>query len=279
MKRHVAPALIAGICLMAAVATAGNKTYGDDAGDSGAAPDLTNVTVTDTGGFIVFKIDGTLVPSSSFEILIDTDRNRSTGDRGNELWVSVIQEGDGKSYWDADRWNGSKWDDGKLDVVSQTFPGREEVGFRTEDAGMNGPFDFALVSVKMAADAIEGRDRAPDSIVPWTYELASPSPVTVVTPVLGELRFTPSRVMAGKALTVRVPVRRSDTKASLSSGTTTCTVRVGPRSARGRGTTSGGWATCRLLVPGGSSGKTARGSIVVGYGGSSATRSFSFRVA
>ena len=34
MKRHVAPALIAGICLMAAVATAGNKTYGDDAGDS-----------------------------------------------------------------------------------------------------------------------------------------------------------------------------------------------------------------------------------------------------
>jgi hypothetical protein len=278
MPRYLALALIIAVSLTAAVATAGNTTYSDAAGDSGTAPDLTNVVVTDTGGFIAFKIDGTLVPSSSVEILIDTDRNQATGDSGAELWLSVFQEGDGKAYWDADRWNGSTWEDPDLAVVSQTFPGREEIGFKAVDAGITGPFDFMVVSVKMAADAVESRDRAPDSIVPWTYELAA-QPTKPVTPVLGQPRFTPSRPMAGKPLTVRVPARRSDTNAALAGGTTTCTVRAGARSAKGRGAAATGWATCRLVVPKAMSHTTVRGSIVVTYEGKAATRSFSLRVA
>lgn len=45
--------------------------------------------------------------------------------------------------------------------------------------------------------------------------------------MLGQPRFTPSRALAGKPLTVRVPARRSDTNAGLAGGTTTCTVRAG----------------------------------------------------
>jgi hypothetical protein len=275
MKHRLALTLAVALCTTA-VAAAGNTTYGDAAGDSGTAPDLTKVEVTDSGGFVAFKLEGTLVPSSGFEILIDTDRSRATGNHGNELWVSVFQEADGKSYWDADRWSGSKWEDyAKLDVVSRTYPGREEIGFRAEDAGMTGPFNFTVISVKMAVDGVEGEDRAPDSIVPWTYELASRPAATLV---LGGLRLAPSRAVAGKTLTISLPVRRTDTNAALAGGTATCTVRVGARLAKGHGATSSGWATCRFLVPPGSSGKTARGSIVVTNGGTSATKSFSFRV-
>jgi hypothetical protein len=277
MKRHFVLAVVGALCITAAVATAGNKTFSDASGDSGTAPDLTSVDVSDSGGLIVFKIAGTLAPSTSFEILLDTDANRSTGDDGDELWISVYQEGDGKSYWDADRWNGKKWDDnGRLDVVSRTYPGREELGIDAEEAGINGPFNFSVHSVKMVADAVEASDHAPDSIEPWRYELAAKRPVA---PVLGQLRLSPVRASSGKALTVTVPVRRSDTNGALSGGTTTCTLRVGSRVATGRGTAAGGRGTCRLAVPGGSSGKSARGTIVVDYHGTSATKSFSMRIA
>jgi hypothetical protein len=274
MKRYLALALIAGLCVTTAAATAGNKSFSDATGDSGTAPDLTTVEVTDTGGFVAFKIAATLVPSSSIQLSIDTDRDRATGDEhGHELWVAVFQEGDGKSYWDADRWNGTKWDDdAKVDVVSQTFPGREEIGFKAAEAGISGPFDFDVHSIKMLADAVEGQDHAPDSIVPWTYELAATRTATLA---LGQPRFTPARVVSGKALTVTVPVRGS----APTDGTTTCTVRVGARSAKGRGTAGSGWATCRLVVPKGSSGKTARGSILVSSGGASVTRTFTVRIA
>jgi hypothetical protein len=276
MKRYLVPTLVAVTSIVVAAAAGGTKTYTDASGDSGTAPDLSNVEVSESGGFIVFKISGTLVPSSSIELYIDADRNRSTGDDGDELWISLYQEADGKSYWDADRWNGSKWDDdAHLDVVSQTFTGREEIGFKTEEAGLDGPFDFVVLSFKTVADAVESRDRAPDSIVPWTYELASR---WTVTPLLGQLRLAPARVTAGKAVTVSAPVRRSDTNGALVGGTARCTLRVGTRSATARGVATGGRATCRLVVPKGSSGKTARGSIVVDYRGESATKSFSLRI-
>ena len=257
----------------AAAATVANKSFADASGDSDTAPDLTSVEVSDTGGLVVFKIAGALVPDSAFEILIDVDRNRATGDGGKELWLSIFQESDGKAYWDADRWNGSKWDDfGKLGVVSQTFPGREELGFPAADAGLTGPFDFVVLSFKMVADAVESRDRAPDSIVPYTYELAATRTAKLV---LGQVRVTPARAIAGKTLTVSVPVG----PAAAGSGTAQCTASVGSRTITGRGTAAGGRATCRLLVPRGSSGKTGRGKIVVSTGGTSAAKSFSFRIA
>ena len=75
------------------MATAAERSYSDAAGDSRTAPDLTSVDVSDTNGFVVFKIGGTLTQSSSFEILIDADRNQSTGDDGHELWLSVVPGG------------------------------------------------------------------------------------------------------------------------------------------------------------------------------------------
>ena len=68
MKRMLFFAAIAALGIAATMAHAGEKAYLDGTGDSGTAPDLANVVVTDSNGLVVFKIDGTLVPSSSFQI-------------------------------------------------------------------------------------------------------------------------------------------------------------------------------------------------------------------
>jgi hypothetical protein len=284
MKRMIVLVVIAAVGIAATMAEAGEKAYVDAAGDAGTAPDLTNVTVTDSNGLLVFKIDGTLVPSSAFEIYIDKDRDQSTGDDGDELSLVVFMEGDGKAYYDADRWNGSKWENVAFHVTSQTFSGREEIGFKAADAGLTGTFDFVLRSVKMVADAVEGRDRAPDSIVPWSYTLSSSSaagstPGGTTRVVLGTPTLSPAKPVAGKPVTLRVPVRSASGGAPLTTGTATCTAQVRGRTIRGRGSMASGSATCRLVVPNGSSKATARGSITVGSGANAVTRAFSFRIA
>ena len=216
MKRMIVLVVIAAIGIAATMAWAGEKAFVDVAGDSGTAPDLTNVTVTDSNGLLVFKMEGALVPSSAFEIYVDKDRDQSTGDDGDELWLSVFMEGDGKTYYDADRWNGSKWENVTFDVTSQTFSGREEIGFKAADAGLTGTFDFVLRSVKMVADAVESRDRAPDSIVPWSYTLLSSSSAGGTTRVvLGTPTLSPAKPVAGKSVTLRVPVRSANVGAPL----------------------------------------------------------------
>ena len=209
MKYLIACVLVVVVGALAAGAMAAERSYTDDAGDSGTAPDLTSVTVTDSNGFLAFKIAGNLVPSSSLLIVIDTDRNQSTGDDGDELMIGVDQEAAGKNFWFASRWNGSKWDDARFDVNSQTFAGRQELGFRAADAGITSSFDFAVVTLKMVGDALEGRDRAPDSVVPWSYELTSRAAgpaATAANAVLGQVRLTPARPVAGSRVIVRVPV-------------------------------------------------------------------------
>ncbi len=279
MKHLVAIAVVGVVAVSTAAALAADRSYTDDTGDAGTAPDLTNVTVTDSNGFLAFKIAGTLVPSSSLVIYVDTDRNQSTGDDGDELMLGVDQESDGKTFWFASRWIGSKWERAGIDVTSQSFPGRQELGFRAADAGITGAFDFVVVSYKMVADAVEGRDRAPDSVVPWSYQLTSQTTATALKAVLGQAQLTPARPLAGKPLNVRVPVSQSDTKQPLTNGTATCSARVKGRAVRGTAAVSNGWATCRLVVPKGSRGTTGRGSITVGAGTQAVTRAFSFRIA
>jgi hypothetical protein len=283
MRRIIIILLVATAALTAsaAFARAGETSYADAVGDSGTAPDLTNVTVLDTNGFLVFKIDGALVPSSSFELFIDADRNRTTGDDGDELWISVFQEGDGKNYWDAERWNGSKWEDVTFDVTSRTFPGRVEIGFSATQAGLTGPFDFVVTSVKMVADAVESVDRAPDSIAPWTYTLAAPAAAgttTVARAVLGKLTLSPAKPVSGKPVTLRVSVRNATTGQPMVATAPACTLTVKGRTVTGRATATAGLVTCRLVVPKGTAGALGRASITAGSGASAVTRSYSFRI-
>ena len=263
---------------LATTAFAREKAYTDGTGDAATAPDITSVAVSDTNGFLAFKIVGNLTPSTSYAIFIDTDRNRTTGDDGDELWVGLDQEADGKTYWYADRWNGSKWERAGTDVTSRTYPGREELGFRATDAGITGSFNFVVGSMKTVADAVGARDWAPDSIVPWTYDLASQPVTNAARAVIGTVGLLPVRPTAGKPLTVRVTVR-SGTGRPLATGAATCSGKIGARAVRGSASISSGLATCRLVVPKRSSGSIGRGSITIGAGAQAVTKPFSFRIA
>src|SRR5262245_30051841 len=156
MKHLIALTAVLAASIVAAAAFAGEKAYTDGSGDAGTAPDLTSVTVSDTNGFLAFRIMGNLAPSTSYVIWIDTDRNQNTGDDGDELRVGIDQEADAKSYWFASKWSGDKWERAGFDVTSRTFDGREEIGFRAADAGLTGPFNFMVGSMKYVADAVEG---------------------------------------------------------------------------------------------------------------------------
>src|SRR3989442_2313385 len=78
----VAAALVAALVL---VPSASPGTYGDAAGDSGIAGDITGVSVVSDklSGQVVFRITGTNLATSvvnDLEITIDSDANPLTGD-------------------------------------------------------------------------------------------------------------------------------------------------------------------------------------------------------
>ena len=92
MKRVIVSIVIAVTALTAALAQAGQRAYVDQAG-SGDGADLQNVVVSDTNGFLAFKIDGTLVPDTTIEIYIDSDRSQSTGDEATTSTSPSTWEG------------------------------------------------------------------------------------------------------------------------------------------------------------------------------------------
>jgi hypothetical protein len=279
MKHLIALTAVVAASVATAAALAGEKAYTDGAGDAGTAPDLTSVTVSDTNGFLAFKIMGNLAPSTSYVIWIDTDRNQSTGDEGDELRVGIDQEADAKSYWFASKWTGSTWERAGVDVTSRTFDGREELGFRAADAGITGPFNFVVGSMKFVADAVESRDLAPDSVVPFTYELTAQRETTAAKATIGTVRLLPARPVAGKPLTLRFSVTSSATGQPLTTGVATCSAQVKGRVVRGSASISNGIATCKLVVPKRTAGTVGRGSITIGSGAVAVTKPFSFRIA
>jgi hypothetical protein len=55
MKHAIALGLVVANGIAAAGAVASEQSYTDAAGDSGTAPDLTSVAVTDSNGFVAFR--------------------------------------------------------------------------------------------------------------------------------------------------------------------------------------------------------------------------------
>jgi hypothetical protein len=81
-------------------------------GDSGAAGDITGVSVTSDkqSGQIVFQITGTNLASSGLNPLflsIDSDANPATGDltdHGADYWFGIDDSGYGFQHWDGADW-------------------------------------------------------------------------------------------------------------------------------------------------------------------------------
>ncbi len=300
---------IAAAALVLAAPARADKTYTDPAGDGGTAHDLTTVTVSNDATQVVLRFP---VPNpwpnlrppddQAWLLMIDADRNPSTGDRGQE--VRVFERSGAQVYI----WNGSTWVDAppqgisvRFELSSSSAAWRVQLP-RTLLGGTTG-FDFQLASAKWVGEDIAATDLAPDG-GSWRYELALTQCANgqdddhdgkidatdrgctgtnddaegdePVTPRLLRPTVTPARTTPGRPVLVRASARQLETGTPLATGAVVCTIRTGSTQKRVTGRISAGLATCRLTAPRVARPTTVRGSMAIV--GTTQSLPFSFRV-
>jgi hypothetical protein len=300
---------IAAAALVLAGPARADRTYSDPAGDSGAASDVTGVTVSNDAVQVVLRFP---VPSpwpnlrypddQAWLLMIDADRNPSTGDMGQEVRVF---DRSGASVF---AWNGTAWVDAppqgisvRFELSSTSAAWRVQLP-RTLLGGTTG-FDFQLLTAKWVGDEIAASDLAPNG-GSWRYELALTQCANgqdddrdgkidaddrgctgtnddaegdePVTPRLLRPSVTPVRPASGKVVLVRAPAQQLESGAPMATGGVVCTIGTGPARKRVTGRISAGFATCRLTAPRVSRPTTVRGTMTIV--GTTRSVPFSFRV-
>jgi hypothetical protein len=301
--------LIAAVALVLVAPARADKTFTDQAGDSGAAYDVTSVVVSNDATQVVLRFP---VPNpwpnlqqpgdQAWLLMIDTDENPSTGDDGDE--VRVFQQGGAT----VDVWNGSAWVDAPPAGISVRFElSSTSAGWRVQLPrdllGRTTGFDFGLVFAKWAGEEIVGIDRAPDG-GSWRYDLVLAQCANgrdddgdgkidaadrgcantvddaegdeTVTPRLLRPVVTPAKAGPGRPVTIRATAQQLETGEPVATGRVVCTIRVGTTRKQASGRISAGVATCKLVAPRVSRPTTVRGTMTIV--GTTRSVPFSFRV-
>ena len=253
--------------------------FPDPAGDHDSAPDVTSVRVSDAkSGWITFAITtpnyATLPSQSAIVLTVDADSNPETGDGGAELSITLVG---GEVV--LDRWNGRRWarDTPPMQVRARNSRNVVAIDLHVRELDNVRRFGFSLLSVDLNT-AVEGAvavDFAPSDFSYWGYALANrPALILVATEPIA----TPRRPRAGRSFTVSLPVTRSDTGRSISSGNVDCRVRAAGVAVQAKGRVAEGSATCAFVVPRAAKGKVVRGTITVRVDGKVVARDFAFAV-
>lgn len=307
MRRLVFP--IAAAALVLAAPARAEKTFNDPAGDSGAAHDVTSVVVSNDATQVVLRFP---VPNpwpnlrqagdQAWLLMIDADRNPSTGGGGDE--VRVFQQSGAL----VEVWNGSAWVDAPPAGISVRFElssssAAWRVQLPRELLGGTTEFDFQLAFAKWTGDQIVASDRGPDS-GSWRYELALPQCANgrdddgdgkidaadrgcagtsddvegdePVTPQLLRPSVVPAKARPGRPVTVRATAKQLETGDPVATGSVVCTIRVGATPKRVTGRIAAGLATCKLAAPRVKRPITVRGTMTIV--GTTQSMPFSFRV-
>jgi len=276
----VAAVLVAALVLVPA-ASSGN--YGDAAGDSFGAGDITAVTVAgDKGsGQIVFRITGSNIASSDKNMLfldIDSDANPLTGnltDDGADFSFYV----DDNSYGFA-RWDGSNWT-ATSNATVRVSGGTSQILISVNRSELGNTADFNFVASTLSLSALSGDvaqvglDLAPDD-GSFNYSLEADGPQ--INSV--DVKTTPSAgPKAGKRFVIvpialKLPPDARTTAAAVLPESYSCTAKLGAKKLAGRGT--GG---CTIAVPR----KKARGkrltvALTVNYQGATKVVPLTFKV-
>jgi hypothetical protein len=256
------------------------QALSDPIGDSGVAPDISAVTVSnDAGGTITVAVTTAqqqLSPDASVLALFDTDSNPATGFEVGGLGADyfIIADGAGTAFLAEVQ--------GKLTIIhlsssatSSFAAGRLTIRVNRADLGGAARFGFLIDAEQSDADRNTlGSDYAPDGPPFPVYQLAS----SAVTLSLGKPRPLGGGPTAGKRFVVATQVARSDTQ-PFASGSVSCVARAGSASLKPVGSVSSGSARCSMTIPKGTARKTLRGSLTVSAEGASrVTRSFVFRI-
>jgi hypothetical protein len=282
-KRHLTAAALA--LAAAGVITAGAgaspASFTDPAGDSGAAPDITNVAVSDNGaGSVTVAVTAsTLTSGASVDVYLNTDKNGSTGSpSGSELHLEAWQD-TSDAGWDIQRWGSSDWQETPQSPAEHfTRSGNVYTWtFGTEDTGPITGFDFwAGGFMADAAGDLTARDEAPDG-GDWVYDLSAAAPAIV--PAIGKPLAVPSRPRAGKLLSLSFPLTRADTGAVLTGATLAASTSIAGKPVARTVSQASGAAHVNVLLPRTAKGKVLRVALTVTLGAKTTTRVFSYVVA
>ena len=280
MKKALLGIAVLALSLLAATAALADARYNDPTGDSGGAPDITAVTVTnDAAGNLTFTVttnQPALAADAGVSLWFNTDLNFSTGDDGIEYALFVESGG-----WSVERWDGSQYVAAATSSANSTYAnGALTFRINKADLGITSGFVFYAVSVQWnSAGELAARDDAPDGTAVYTYMLTTPPPPPPPLTLRASAPVAvPVNPVAGKSFTVRVAVTRGDTGAALASGVATCKVTLGLQPLRAVGTVRAGKASCAMAIPKTAHGKRIRGTIKVTFKNVSVTKSFSYRV-
>jgi len=276
LKKKMGPIAAVLMAALVLVPSAASGNYTDPVGDSGAAGDITSVTVAgDKGsGALLFKITGTNLASSEKNLLflnIDSDANPLSGnltDSGADY--SFVM--DGSSYW-FDRWDGSQWLDAANSTVRITGNTTQiMVSINRSELGNASDFNFAATTISLSEIAF---DAAPDDgAFNYSFEANGPQIDSV------DVQTTPSAgPRAGKRFVVlptglKLPPDGRTTATPVLPESYSCTAKLGAKQLAGSGT--GG---CTVTVPK----KKARGKrltvqLTVTYQGATKVVPLTFKV-
>jgi hypothetical protein len=229
----------------------GPATLVDPMRDVPSAPDVTRVGVRDTkDGMIRFTVSTpshpTVPADATVDLLLDRDL-LGEPDAEERSDVQLIYGAGSLDFW---RWVPAveDWIREKSPEASVRRVGKGILVFEVHRSELDDVARFGFnvrSSVLDEEDEYAAYDLAPDRSS-WRYTLAYRPPLRLV---VGAVRGSPARPLAGHRFTVRVPVRRSDTSRGLSSGTVRCTFRVGGRTMEVSGRIEKGVASCALRVP------------------------------
>jgi hypothetical protein len=244
------------------------RTYDDNIEDSGGAPDfcaselVTNDNTTITIGIHAHNRTG-FVAGDSYTVYLDTDRNPATGGGGVGAEYEIVFTG---PLAQLEQWNGTAFDPASAVPVPLIWvPDYGPVlVFLRSAIGDPAGFNFVLVSANGQAG-----DRAPDT-GSWSY---STEPFALK---MKSLSIGPAR--AGKTMTARTVVMRSDFDVPLDQGRIGCAARLGRHSLAGKGKFAGGRVVCTWRVPKNTGRQRLSGTVSVTYQGARASRSFVARV-
>ena len=287
MRRYLA---IGGLAvLMCALAAAGAgampaitsppQTQSDPAGDSGTAPDIVGVSVTnDDRGQYRFTITFATPygSASSSEIFLDTDRNSSTGDPQGAGADFLLYDDRASQDSELDAWGASGWQKASSNSLGvQVGSDQKSITFAIGLADLKGASSFNFFVASYDGDGGDGHyDDAPSGN--GTFSYVSRAVFTLSAQVAAA-----TRAKAGGSWTLAMLAIRSDNDKTVGAeGTLACSGRAGsvklPVAFKGFVSTGGGdsSAVCRLSIPKSLKGKTVSGTITVSDGGQSVTRTF-----
>jgi len=278
-------AVAAALGLLAAGITRAAASFADPAGDSGAAPDITAVAVSnDVAGNVTFSVtvanQPTLAADAVLLLVIDSDDNATTGD-SDGFDYGFVTTGASPGYVLL-HWDGSNYVEAPTTTVHMSYSGGvATIAINKSELANTSKFAFGVLGAEVSGGQIIASDGAPDSSA-WEYTLTTPPPPPPPPKPLalsaGKPAAKPLHPKAGLAFVVSVPVKRTDTGAPLTSGQVTCTVTVGGKPVRAAGRIVGGKAQCVVRVPKATKGKMLRGSMAIVFKTAGATKTFAFKV-